>query len=468
MAASGSVAARTVQVPWRRIALLGIVASMVGVLAGVNPELAIAASIGCVFFLLAFADLTLATAVFGFLSFVEVIPLGGSVVNVTKLAGLVLALSWFAFAVTRKESVGNFFGAFPLVSFSLVLFLLWSLLSVLWAESQSVAFGSTIRYALNAVLFLIVFAAIRKPRDVRTMVIAFLAGAAVAAAYGLVTPANEVELGRLSSSVLDPNQLASVLVAGLPMAAALALIYRREPLACLAACAAGTFSLVSLCLTVSRGGLIALGVSLVAAVVLGGRWRPAILALGIAVIGLTVGYFTFYAPESARERITQTTRGEAEVTEGRTTIWQVAWRAFEDNPVKGIGAGNFQEAAPHYLLQPGALSRTDTIIDRPSATHNTYLQVLTEGGVVGLGLLAFIIVFCLGAVIRAATLFERRSERELEILSRSLAVALIGTLVADFFLSQEFSKQLWLLMGVCPAVLSIARRGTSADQLAVA
>jgi hypothetical protein len=29
----------------------------------------------------------------------------------------------------------------------------------------------------------------------------------------------------------------------------------------------------------------------------------------------------------------------------------------------------------------------------------------------------------------------------------------------DFFLSDQFSKQLWLLLALCPALLSIAGRG---------
>jgi O-antigen ligase len=451
---------------WLRVPVIVGAAVIVGLLAGVEPKLAIAASIGCGFLVLAFADLTAATAVFGFLSFIEVVPLGGSIVNVTKLAGLVLALSWFAFLTTRERSAGDFFAAFPLISSLLLLFLSWSLLSVLWSESQGVAIASVGRYALNAVLFLIVFAAIREPKHAKGLAIAFLAGAVTAAAYGLVTPASEEELGRLSSSVLDPNQLASVLVAGLPLAATLALMARKAPLARLAAVGAGLFCLLSLCLTVSRGGLIALAASLAAAAILGGRWRLPIIAMAIVTISVTVGYFAVLAPESALERITQTTRGESEVTEGRTTIWQVAWRAFEAHPVRGVGAGNFQEAAPHYLLQPGSLGRTDTIIDQPLATHNTYLQILAEEGIVGLALFLSVIVFCLGSVIRAATLFKRRSDRDMEALARALAVALIGTVVADFFLSQEFSKQLWLLMGICPAMLAIAQLSSSGSMKA--
>ena len=41
---------------------------------------------------------------------------------------------------------------------------------------------------------------------------------------------------------------------------------------------------------------------------------------------------------------------------------------------------NFPVASIHYLLEPGALMRTDFIVDNPKVAHNTYLNVLAELG----------------------------------------------------------------------------------------
>jgi hypothetical protein len=46
-------------------------------------------------------------------------------------------------------------------------------------------------------------------------------------------------------------------------------------------------------------------------------------------------------------------------------------------------------------------------------------------------------------------------------MSRAVFVALVGILAADFFVSQQFSKQLWLLLGLGPALLAIATRSPS-------
>ena len=47
----------------------------------------------------------------------------------------------------------------------------------------------------------------------------------------------------------------------------------------------------------------------------------------------------------------------------------------------------------------------------------------------------------------------------MDLISRSVFVGLIGILSADFFASEQFSKQLWLLLALGPALLGLARRG---------
>ena len=41
-------------------------------------------------------------------------------------------------------------------------------------------------------------------------------------------------------------------------------------------------------------------------------------------------------------------------------------------------------------------------------------------------------------------------------VARGLLVGLAGMLVASFFLSAEYEKQLWLLVGLCPALARMA------------
>ena len=439
-------------------AALSLCAAAVGLLAGISPKFAIVAAIAAAFVLLVAVDLAAGLAVFGFFSFLEVLELG-SVISVGKLGGVLLALGWLAVLTTQPDTRRNFLLVHPWIAAALGAFLGWSLLSASWSGDQGAALGQTGRFALNAVLFLIVFTAVRTRRQAVTVTTAFIAGALAASAYGLTQASTVASDGRLTSgSGLDPNELASVLIAGAILSAALVVVARGLPIRRLAAASTGAFCLAGLFLTNSRGGLVALVVALLAAIVLAGRWRAPVVAITGLIVAATFLYVGALASPEARERITAVTEGESRLQDGRTTIWTVGWRMVEANPVVGVGAGNFRHTSREFLLQPGALTRTDQILlDAPKVAHNTYLGLLADLGVVGLVLFLTIVAFSLRSMLRAAQGFRIRGDPRGEALARGFAIALLATLAADFFISQEVNKGLWLLLGFGPALLSISR-----------
>jgi O-antigen ligase len=142
---------------------------------------------------------------------------------------------------------------------------------------------------------------------------------------------------------------------------------------------------------------------------------------------------------------------------GRTDVWTVGWRMVEHDPWRGVGAGNFANSSIHFLLRPGSIKRTDFIVDTPKVAHNMYLEVLAELGIPGLALFLAILGFSLLCIVRAARSFKRSGDVTLEILSRAIFVALVGILASDFFGSREYSKQLWLLLSLGPAILAMAQ-----------
>jgi uncharacterized membrane protein len=63
--------------------------------------------------------------------------------------------------------------------------------------------------------------------------------------------------------------------------------------------------------------------------------------------------------------------------------------------------------------------------------------------------------------VRAVAIFRERGDHTLEMLGRALVVSLAAILAADFFVSEQYSKQLWLLLAMGPALLSMARAAPS-------
>lgn len=70
---------------------------------------------------------------------------------------------------------------------------------------------------------------------------------------------------------------------------------------------------------------------------------------------------------------------------GRLKYWEVAWDTFKENPFFGIGYEQFT-----YVLRPLFEQR---IVSLPAHAHNLYMQELAEGGLVGLILIIFMVVY---------------------------------------------------------------------------
>lgn len=435
---------------------LALLAAPVGLLAGLRPELAIIAALGFGFVLIVFANLTTGLVVFTFLTFFELIPgTEGLAFGFTKLAGLILALGWLASLAAKSDARIDLLRAHPGLTAILILFLAWVGISFIWAENPAATFEAFYRLALNAILFLIVYTAVRTPEDAVKVFAAFVIGATALLLYGMATGASSTPYGeaaRLSSEAENANELASTLVASLALALGLAFVARRSPVMRLVWLGAAALAMLGIVLTVSRSGLLALGVAIVAAILLSGRYRPKVAVVGVLLGIVAVTYFAVLAPPAARERVTHFEGGT-----GREDIWRVAWRMVEAQPVIGVGAGNFEDTSIHYLLVPGTLRRSDFIVDTRKNAHNLYLGILAELGIVGLALLAALILALMACSLRAIRRFKLLGDLQMEILARAHLVAIIGLLASLFFSSDEYKKQLWLLLAMAPALLAIGR-----------
>ena len=436
-------------------AMLGVLAVGLGLLAGIDYRLAIAAAIGLAFVVLVLGDLTFGLCLFAVVSFLDLLPaLGGSLLSFSKIVGLLIAVSWLAKVSSNDDTRNDFLAAHPLFSYLLAVLVGFAALSLSWAEDPAAGRTDLLRLALNVILFLIVFTAVRTPKQFAWVIGAYVTGAAVSAAYGLLSPPPDVayyDVSRVGGTLGDPNELASVLVPGMILGGAIAIALKRAPQVRVAAVVAAALCAAGVFMSLSRGGLIATGVALLFALLVAGRWRIQSLILVMLVAFGGFFYFGYVASKDQVGRVTQVEGGT-----GRTDLWRVGWRMVEAEPVGGVGLGNFQTASVHYLLEPGVLRRDEFIVDTPKAAHNTYLQVLAELGVIGAALFISVIGFALLCILRAARIFDRLDERGLELLARALLVAIAGVLAADFFISEQYSKQLWFLLGLGPALLGVA------------
>jgi O-antigen ligase len=129
-------------------------------------------------------------------------------------------------------------------------------------------------------------------------------------------------------------------------------------------------------MTGSRSGLLGLGVCVISIIIDEGLSLQKMFAysLAAAIVAVLAVQFT---PEKTLERITNLPFTEAGETglgssslQGRQYVWGQAIQMFRENPVLGVGIGNWDLA--RFLADP---------IHSVGAPHSSYLLALCEGGV---------------------------------------------------------------------------------------
>lgn len=448
---------------WPWAIALGLLAAGLGVLAVAQPLLALGLALGLVFMALVLTDVTLGLCLFGCVAFMELPGPGGF--SIAKLVGLALVVSWAATAVTRGDR-HNFFKTHPTMSYVLVLFLAFAGASTLWAKVPIETGSAIIRFLPNMLLLPIAVTAIKDRRSALMVCGSFVFGAVLSASLGQFVDVGgapeaitDAEAGLTSETRLigvgvNPNELAIALVGataiGLGLAASRALSSGWRLVG-----AAGTaLCLVFILLTASRTGLLGILVAIVLGSLFAGRSRRApLLVVGLLAALSMTAYVVALAPPEVRQRITASDGGS-----GRDDIWRVGWRMVQDNPVQGVGLGNFRLTSIDYLLEPGQLKRDTFILDRPKVAHNIYLETLAELGVIGLVLFLSIMGFALRCMLKAARLFEARGDPGLELVARAVFVATAAMLFSSAFVSQQYAKSLWLALALGPGLLALAHR----------
>lgn len=402
---------------------------------------------------IAFLDLPLALALYVAVLYVQDIP--GLSIGPNSM-GVLVAAGWAGTIAVRRPRSVLLRGQGTLLA-ALALFALWITLTITWTHETTLT-GEAIKSWLIAALgFLVAATALPRARDVKLVTVAYVLGSTASVLYGMASgdltaaASTANEAARFTGGGGDPNVQAAGFVAGMFLCAGLWGLARtgarRAALAgCFVAITIGFF------LTQSRGGLLALGVAAIAGIVLLPRQRRRLLALaGAALIGLA---FVAATSPSAVERMTNIGGG----TSGRSDLWTVAARIFQDHPWAGIGLGSFQTVEPSYTLRSGPLTRVDLVAQEPHLVHNLYLQLATETGVIGLALFLFFIFMALRSSWLAGRSFERLGRPALADLAGAVMMGSIGMLAAQIFISDGDDWRMWILLGIGPALLTLARQ----------
>jgi len=196
-----------------------------------------------------------------------------------------------------------------------------------------------------------------------------------------------------------------------------------------------------------------------------GVWIATALALGffaytgfgrsrrLLLIVLAVLAAVFLVHPGMRGRIMSADASSSASNSIRLNLWQSGLAISRDFPVFGVGPRNVRTVYPRY--------QRPSIPDKRiwSELHNTYLQLLAERGIVGLGLFLWLLASIFRCLRRAARTAPRGSFEQ--VFGRAMLAAFAGFLVysvtENALFDSEVAMIFYFLIG-CSFALSCPRQ----------
>jgi O-antigen ligase len=274
--------------------------------------------------------------------------------------------------------------------------------------------------------------------EVRVAVSAITLGAVVSAA-GALWSFLILHDDRASGPLQDPNDLAYVLVAALPF-----VLFAEPRRTSLRIAQAGgvLILLAGTAATLSRGAIVASLFTLAWAI---SRrlvsWR--VVVGGLLLVAACAGAIWLLAGPKVEAALAQKTFIAQNNIDTRELRWESAARLLAEHPVVGVGPGGVRA---HYV----AASNNAELAAQNPVTHNMYLEVGAELGVVGLAIFGGVIVVALSAS-------ESALREPLRHAALGVQGSLIMVIVASTFLSEEYYMPLWAGVAVAAALQSRSR-----------
>ena len=205
-------------------------------------------------------------------------------------------------------------------------------------------------------------------------------------------------------------------------------------------------------LTFSRGGflgMVAIGIYI---------WiRSPRKMMTTVLVAILVAFVLLAAPQKYWDRIhTITEEGSRPGSSGeeRLYTWNIGWAMFLDNPIIGVGQGNFPWIFRKYEVETGHGEGFHTRSIAGRAAHSLYFQLMPELGMVGIIIFLLFLKQFYGDIKRIRLIRKRgdpslanNMETERVVyLSYAMEGSLVGFLVNGVFISVLYYPHFWLLI----------------------
>jgi O-antigen ligase len=333
----------------------------------------------------------------------------------------------------------------PLV-LTLLALVCWSTVSILWATNKEAALVKTSTFL--GLFGLVLTIGLLKERELTLLWAIVASGMVLSIPLGFALPAPEEDIAassRFSSGGLHPNDYGGLLV--IVFFVTYYMLSKRFPVAKYVLALSICFGVLA---TQSRTAIV-----LLLATPLLMLWVPGaskrsmkVLLITYSLLGLVFAGTIYVVPtlgETILDRYATLSQYQSEETwAGRWELWDAAFRMILSDPFLGVGVGNFPYVAPTYSSFAAFMNSEQG--DGAATTHNIFLSMASELGLVGLALFMGVLFL---AFRQAWTLVGRGSA-----LGVGLLFGLVAYTVMGLTTSWEVQKIGYFLLGSILALYS--------------
>jgi putative inorganic carbon (HCO3(-)) transporter len=343
----------------------------------------------------------------------------------------------------------------------IALFLLAGVIGIFVAPDHRGGLGIFRAYLLEPIaIYYVAVAIIGLDKRLETLLAGWSAGIVLFAFAQLVAFVQALQIGKIDPDAapgalgINPNSVSLFLDPLIGVAAGFALFGRNRTR--WVATALLVVMLPADVSTLSRGGLLAIGVLALIAIATTQNWRRQVaLLLAAGVTGVVLWKLPILGP-----RIARALNPSSGTFVGRGRIWAATFRMLRDHPVFGAGINAYQSTMAPYRV-------ADRNLVPEPYPHNIFLTSWTELGLLGLIVFAYMLLALIVQPFRALRRATDDHRPLLWGLGSAFAMVLAHGLVDSPYWKNDLSAEFWLLAALEIVVLKAVYANADSPATAV-
>ncbi len=356
-------------------------------------------------------------------------------IRLSLIVGVLTLVAWLVSLFREKET------GFVRDKRNYLIFGLWCTmaLSVWFADNRQPCFKPFVAFTKMFIFYGITINLIKTKKylDILLWMIILVFGIFCTArliAFTLGGYSSPVQGPGIQGPMTDTNHFAAALSMILPLA--FFLLYTKKGI--IKKMVLGAISpiiIIVIMHTFSRGGFLSL-ILVITLILL--KMRNKLLILPFAGMLLIGGVLV--APTGYNERISTIKNYQEDSSAmSRISLWKRAISMMSEQPITGVGLGNFYWLASEY--NPSPINR--------KVVHNAYLQIGVESGVVSMGLFILLILTSLWDLLQLRIKAAKENlPKWISYYSHMLEISLISYAIAAIFLSIEDIELFYMVIAM--------------------